>query len=360
MTMNSTLFTVSTIACFVCFPCVTRAQSNAAANEAALKKIVEMRSYLATSNLSEFVRKAGESGWKLPAIRSSWYVDRVPEDQTRRHALEQARRDFGFLIAGKLTKVAETVRLPATDRGTLRTSALTLLELRDQLLIEPGYGNLFLARRAVDIAAVAATRLVADLSYSDNDAEALVFRFTDDWNAPRLRRRVLNDEAGREVFQRSILIGEDEALKTTWGDNIGEALRVHRSDELRKKNPGLDFFVDDEMSEIPVATTETLWNHKMHFLLVQGLDTGSVKGLRSLLIFRQKVGRFPLHGGTKRFKEDSEVAGAFEKAWRPYQYEHQDEQWRLLHSEASAVYEKVTSGALCDEDELQARNSSPK
>lgn len=175
-----------------------------------------------------------------------------------------------------------------------------------------------------------------------------------------MRRRVLNDEAGGEVFTPLAFSDEEASLKKTWAKNIGKALSIRSNDALRRKNPDLDLFLDDEISDISAATTENLWNRKVHFLMIQGLGIGSVEGLRSLLTFRQKVRKFPMHGGTKRFKDDSEIAAAFEQAWRPFQYDRANEEWRLLHSSAAAVYEKVASGTLCDEDELQRRNSSSK
>lgn len=358
--MKRTLLALTTVAYLACFSSIASSQDAAAANEAALKRLSDMRSFLSTASLSTYLDKSAENGWRIPTIRSSWYVQRIPVDRTQRHALEQARRDFGFQLAEKLTPVAKVVRLPGTNQKTLEETVRTLLDLRDSLISEPGYGNLLLTRRAVDIAAIAATRLVADLHYPDNKVEVLVSQFADSWNSADIRRRVLNDEVGKEVFGRSALFGGEESLKKTWAANVGKALQIRGNESVGEVVPEIAIFADDEISDLSAPTTEELWNRKVHFLLVQGLDTGSVTGLRSLLVFRKKVGKFPVQGGVKVFKEDSEVAAAFEKAWRPYQYERQDQKWRLLHANASSVFEKVVAGTLCDEDELQRRNSTSK
>lgn len=176
--MKPILLALSIITWFACLSSMACAQDTTTANSAALKALTEMRSVLSAGSLSTFLDKSAENGWRIPVIRSSWYVDRIPDDRTQRHALEQARRDFGFQIARKLTEAATMITLPGTNQQTLEESVRTLLDFRDRVLNEPGYGNLLLARRAVDIAAIAATRLVADLTYSEKKGETLVSQFT--------------------------------------------------------------------------------------------------------------------------------------------------------------------------------------
>lgn len=314
------------------------------------QNVSEMIDVLKKSDVSDFVGNVEKRGWKAPKMFSLWYVNHHFSDRPELRKIELAKREFGELLACKLTEMAVLVR---TEKNAekLEKHAETLLKLVDWLGNNPGYGNIFLQNRSQDIASVAVVKFVADLNYPLEKADAWVHRFKWDWNKPEVRQKILSEESDSKAFTKKTGIAEDDLAKE-WGEGLGKA----REKKLEKSEIDREIFIDpghqrDSIPSIP----ETEWNEKDHFMIVQGFGSINVRDLDNLLKFRKAVGYFPSKPKKyRKYDGQSDISAAFYETWwyLSPKYNNDKEMSKLSTDRAARLYEDYLSGELCDEGEL--------
>ena len=322
-----------------------------------------------------------------PRLPSQWSVEhRSGKDE--RGKVDLAGREFGRKLAVQLDAVASALQdLPPGD--SLNRQALLLCDLSDWCASTPGYGNLFLAQRCLDLAAVGLARLTASLDFPLAECEKLAARMSPAWMSVEARARTLNDDAGTNLFAVG---GTQAEMEKTWGSG-GFLMREKRSGIHRPQGqePGrgfaetptlkanLDFFERDEPSAEPLTLVHS-WNSKRYERIVNGLELQNVNKALALLRFRSVVGRFPenpefseeqlrrheqavaeaaKHGIRVSRMDEGQPTGkaAFEQAWD--QRPNKDAQSHTLYASAWQAYIEVKTGQFLDQDTRAERMAAP-
>ena len=342
----------------------------------------------ALGNLPRLLVAAREHRWQAPRMPSRWSVGHRPgtDEQTR---VDLAAREFGRKMAVQLDAVAPVLQeLPPGDE--LHRQALLLCGLSDWCASTPGYGNLFLAQRCLDLAAVGLARLTASLDFPLAVCGKLAARMTPAWMGVEARALTLNGEAGADLFA----VGGTQAdLEKTWGSG-GFLMREKRSGRTRPEGqaPGrgfvetpalkanLDFFERDEPGTEPLTLVNS-WDARRYERIVNGLELQNVNKALALLKFRSVVGRFPEKPELteaqlqQRDKDIAEYAkrgikvvkfedgysslgeAAFAQAWG--QRPARTPQMHTLYSSAWQAYSEVKSGQFLDQDTRAVRMALP-
>ncbi len=252
--------------------------------------------------LSKFVRVAQMYHWQAPRIPSKWSVERRPGSEEQQKA-SLAGRNFGEKLADKLRVISFRLQDPKIRLKLMSRHTHLLCDLSDWCASTPGYGNLFLAQRCLDVAAVGLARLVACPDFPLADCEKLALRMTPTWMSVEARSRVLNDEVGTNLFA---VEGTQENMEKIWeaGSYLMRKKKVGEI-ELKEKEPGcgfidisklkanLDFFEDDNESNKMPLTVFRLLDSKRHALIVRGLDLENVDKALTILAFRSVTGQLP-------------------------------------------------------------------
>lgn len=324
---------------------------------------------------------------QAPRIPSRWSVEHRTSLADDRK-VDVAAREFGRELAVQLDATAPLLQTLALD-VELKQQARALCDLSDWCAATTGYGNLLLAQRCLDLAAVGLARLTASLDYPIGDCRELAARMTPGWMAVAVRARALNDEAGTNLFAVG---GTQEEMERTWGSG-GFLVREKRGGKSRPQGqaPGrgfvdtqeiranLDFFERDEPTAAPVTLTRT-WDSRRYERIVNGLELQSARKALALLRFRSTVGTFPEmleisqeesqqrerliadHAtiGVKIVKcEDayrSPGEAAFAQAWerRP----ERNAQDHALYASAWLAYSQVKNGQFVDQDTCEERKAA--
>lgn len=310
-----------------------------------------------------------------PRIPSQWHVvNRVRLGDARDAAI--TAREFGLELATHLQRVAAEVQSVPTD-AALAATGHHLCDLMEWCAGTKGYGNLLLAQRSLDIAAVALARLTATLEYPFDECRRLAARMEEvPWMGGEARRRTLNDDAGTELFP----IGTP--LERTWGSG-GFLMRERRANRQRPEGvaPGRGFFETeailanlDFFERDPEPTAVTLlstWNVRRYERIVNGLELQNVEKALALLRFRDVIGAFPEKVSfseeylRKRDMERAQYAkmgirvgsmydgmvpgaAAFMRAWN--QRQNKVAQEDNLDARAWQAYSEVKGGMFLDQD----------
>ncbi|MCG3150629.1 MAG: hypothetical protein PCFJNLEI_04117 [Verrucomicrobiae bacterium] len=277
---------------------------------------------------------------------------------------ETANRELGKQLVDQLSELPAKLNGPLTQEQ-LQDNTVQLMNLSDWCAATEGYGNLLLARRCLDLACIPLLRMVADLRVPVAQYEPLLKRLSPKWMSVETRRRVLNQEAGVELFHDSD--NTNEKLDIVWrlGYEAKRELEDPSRKERRKGNPlgnrldnspeiyaNVKFFIDDRAGG--VLTTTNSWEHKFHEIFIVGLDVPLADEVRALAEFRAVVGKFPTEDNPKSFYRGGE--GAFEEAWRPTVQKLPGmtrEQWNRRRSQfvvAWRAYASVLRGEILDMD----------
>ena len=166
-----------------------------------MKRIETLSTALQTGGVTGLLATARGNGWPCPRIPSKWSMEnRCPSNEWRKVLTEA--RDFGLSLAIALSDEApEFQSLPAGDE--LNRRATRLCDLSEWCAATTGYGNILLAQRSLDLAAVGLTRLTANLNFPLGTCEKLATRMTPGWMSVASRAAVFNDEAGARLFSGS-------------------------------------------------------------------------------------------------------------------------------------------------------------
>ena len=358
------------------------------ANDTAeMDRIHSLDAALRQGGFSGLLSVARQHQWQAPRMPSKWSVEHRPgsDEQAK---VAPAAREFGRRLAIQLDAAAPVVQELAPGEELNRQANL-LCDLSDWCATTPGYGNLFLAQRCLDLAAVGLARLTASLEFPLAGCEKLAARMTPAWMGVEARARTLNDDAGTNLFAVG---GTQAEMEKTWGSG-GFLMREKRSGIHRPQGqePGrgfaetptlkanLDFFERDEPSAEPLTLVHS-WDSKRYERIVNGLELQNVNKALALLRFRSVVGRFPenpefseeqlrrheqavaeaaKHGIRVSRMDEGQPSGkaAFEQAWD--QRPNKDAQSHTLYASAWQAYIEVKTGQFLDQDTRAERMAAP-
>lgn len=353
-----------------------------------LKRIKAMSAALEGGGIAGLIDEAKEQSWKAPHIPSQWHVDHVSKAEQK--PVDAAARDLGKRLADRLSELAPKMQqLPVGDLLSEQTESL--LDLSDWCAATDGYGNVFLAQRSLDLAAVGVARLAANLDFPAQRIDNLLARMDPKWMSIEANQRVLNQDAGEEIFTA---LDRDE-MERTYGSGQ-RLLAEQRNPGLfaeRQKSPqqwrlvetpevkaNLGFFDGVEIGQVRPVTLVNLWDHNWHLGIITGLELQSIKKAKALADFRRALGEFPekpvftaeeisvrdreMADAAKRgieivpFEEaySSPRAAAFAQAWDIYLAKTYGSRGKAptrlqtLHASALQAYDEVQRGEFFDRD----------
>lgn len=353
-----------------------------------LKRIAAMNAALDDGGIAGLLGKANEQSWKAPRIPSQWHVEHVSKSEQK--LVDLAAREFGKRLAKSLEKEALSMqRLPAGNPLSKQTELL--LGLSEWCAATEGYGNLFLAQRCLDLAAVGVARLAANLDFPIERVESLLARTNPAWMSAEVNLRVLNQDAGALIFTSP---NRDEMERILGAGRIRmrmaripdvkadmESRKIAQTlPNLKAINDNLSFFEGVESSQVRPFTLVNLWDHNWHTGIIIGLELQSIQKAKYLKEFRKAIGSFPEkpvftekqlrereRGAAEAAKaglkvtnmEDtysSPMAAAFALAWKSYLETTGEDLGKLpssrynLDTGAYQAYDEVQRGVFFDRD----------
>jgi hypothetical protein len=381
----------STLALLVLFLLMRAAQAQ---GQDEMNRITVMRSAVETGDLRSFVDRAKRDGWTVPHIPSKWHVENVSSPD--RKSIDLAARELGKALAEQLAGVApQTQNTLASEKLDLLT--LMLLDLSAWCAMTEGYGNVFLAQRCLDLAAVGVARLTANLDFPLEKGNARLARMYPSWMSVETAMRVLNKDSGALIFTTTDR-AEMERIYVSGQQLLAEqrnpkllAERLHSPRELRlietpaiKANLG---FFDVEIGRVRPRTLVNLWDQSWHLRIINGLELQTIRKAKALAEFRRLVGKFPdksffsneqlqkIDQWSRESYEKSKITrvvtpagtfdslerAAFAQAWGSYlvkTYGYQAKAPSELHNldaPAFQAYDEVQRGVFFDQDSASAR-----
>jgi len=231
-----------------------------------------------------------------PWMPSSWHVENVAPAGKRLD--ETAAVALGRMLAQRLAEIAPLLQtLPPGDELLGKTTAMC--DLADWSTTDTGYGNMLLAQRARDLAAVGVARLAADLEFPLERILPLAVRLHPLGPGPAERQRALNGEAGVDIFR----MADQSDLEATWAAGARLLAQSRQADPRRGGAPRsemdllrthLDFFADEPPGPNEPVTLVAMWERKWHRRLVDGLESRSAAQAVAIVEYRRVTGRFPL------------------------------------------------------------------
>jgi hypothetical protein len=254
--------------------CASLAVVNAKSAEAD-DPLVTMR-VAAERGVEQFANAARAGGWHAPVIPSRWHTEQVAAPEMR--TSQRAARGLGAALTRGLAETAPKTRALPTGDILLRQTA-ALCDVAEWCAGAEGYGNALLAQRALDLAAVGVARLAADEKFPLEKVLPIATRLRMPMADVAARQRILNAEAGQELFTRA----EQTDLERVWTTGASGSAAASRA----------AFFRDERPSQGEPLTLAATWERKWHERLVDGLELRSVTLAIALVEFRRVTGGFP-------------------------------------------------------------------
>ena len=271
-------------------------------------------------------------------------------------------RALGRGIVAEIEKEARFLLEAPTVQDT-ESRVTGLLDLAQWCTQSEGYGNVMLGRRCLDLAGVGVAKLLVNPDYPQERCDQLVARLSNPRLDQESGRRILNQEAGAEVFPPGL---NAEEIQRVWGNGrILWRFKMNPSRDLDRTYPippetplivrNLSFFADPDWPASVARTAKSSWDVKWHERIVNGLKTQNMERVEALARFRKAVGKFP-------DEQDSGDAlrpgpeGVFYKAWLAHgdapagQDMAQNDYYRKVGFAAWAAYDRVRRGVFVDED----------
>ena len=307
-------------------------------NQRMIDHLTEMATVLRTGGIDAFLLRSRQQSWTAPKMFSAWYIAHLPNDPDGFKKVEEAKSQLGLEFARQLSVIATTVR-ETKETARLEGTSESLFTAVDWLGREVAYGNLFLQDRAYDVAAVAVTKLVIDLSYPMEKAEAAMRRFDWRWGNPVNCRKVLFEETNGQHFKSDKPNSTFEEVDQEFREGVSLVLKLGSIE----KRPDLEIFVRQDLKpDESFVVPETTWAKRAHIQIGEvGFASMNYKNLKPLHEFRKRYGKFP----TKpvqyvKHKGESDVKAAF---W--------ELSWEDSYGVAGAwvVYEAYLDGRLTDQ-----------
>jgi len=291
-----------------------------------LDQVVEMQKFSESQGWKDFVVIAKEKQWRAPVMPSLWHVERFSTGEVRQ--IHLASRELGRELVDQLAALPQKLNEHLTTEELVET-ADRLLYLSEWCGTTEGYGNFLLANRSLDLACIPLARLVTDLNVPTDRYAPLLKKLQPEWLRVEKRRRILNHEAGSELFPVSNK--QDEDMEVVWGSGVvSRSERKHPGwKDRRKDDPlfdfveerpailaNLDFFADDRSNAASPLTLINRWNNKHHYtLVVMKSSIHLAQEVSDLAEFRSVVGSFPTNAVPGAIRPG--VEGAFYAAWTP-------------------------------------------
>lgn len=315
---------------------------------------------LSTNALDGFIATVEADRLSVPVIPSQWFADRVATDVERVRI--STARTFGSNLLQRLDEYASQV-VTVSNLAQCVQHADVLLRVASWLGGADGYENAILAARAQDVATVPASRLLVATNYPTDKVALLVLRLAGSWYAADVRARILDVEAGTNLFTASATGPlTPRVLEEVW--TLGQWRRASQRGEIAPdfKITGIDqgrvdlgvldqhleFFQPSE--SLGNRTTRERWSSKNHEAFVFGLESANVRMLRALARFRELVGEFPTSVPYTNHPFASQQEAAFEYAWRPHRGKE-----GAIYGDALYAYQKITRAEFVDQDTAIAR-----
>jgi hypothetical protein len=318
--------------------------------DSASGRIWAQSSFLRAHSITGFLDEAAHEGWQMPWVRSAWALARVEDEAEKKSG--EAVLELALAFSASLDRIGPTCRglpeymeatadlsrqvratwhdrrLSAEDVDAAITLSRYLFRLADWFAQEPGYGNLVLARRAMDLAVLPAARVLADDSISYERLAWLEAALAPAWGEPEFAARMLNREIAPGQFDPK---GDRDALRERWqqgrlqssdsrdhhwverlaalAPEFGRAARASRGAPF--PNESLEIV---RYQDVLKSATTSVWLRSAYYEpFTDSATSYAVYRLRPLLIFRRELGEFP------RFEIAGAITpglrGAFDHVW---------------------------------------------
>lgn len=275
-----------------------------------IERLERIRDTLRESGLEGVIKLVGVNGWAPPVIPSHWKIERERDDSLRR--IGTTARSLGRDLVNALDELAPKMRPEPVTVGFYQ-QAWQLTELARWIASREGYGNGFVAQRAIDLAAVASARITAAIDKNVGNYRELADRLHGPWEAVEWRAAALNRELGQDAF---VARNQDD-LGRVWDSGSAAIARAR----LKNGSGGrLDIANAEFYEDSDTATRKTVsgsWGDKRHERLVRGLETNNVIQAIGLAEFRSIVGYFPERPTTKSLTPTQREAIEWQKKHYP-------------------------------------------
>jgi hypothetical protein len=246
---------------------------------------------------NSFVALGLAAGRPAPSMPSRWHLANATAADQR--PVEAAAAALGRTLTQQLVGLAPSLQTLPPGDDLLRQTA-NLCDLADWSAMSPGYGNVLITQRARDLAAVGVARLAADLDFPLAKILPLAARLHPLGPGVAERQRLLNLEAGAEIF-RTADQGDLEATWATGARLLAESRQPGprrgggaRGGDLTVLRAHLAFFQDEPPGPGEPATLAVMWDRKWHKQVVDGIESRAAAQAVALVEFRRVTGRFPL------------------------------------------------------------------
>ena len=271
--------------------------------EALRKDVVALRHALSEKGAYDFVKDAGTP--KLaPHIHSQCWVDWLPEQDVRRRAYEQEKRDFGLDMLGHLeTLTSDEIGVGEPIR--LQVRAERLVAIAEWLKTSWGYGNYILKHQAEEQALSFIAKMAVNGSCSPQEVRGLLGRVDEHAKSAPMQVAILNEESPHKYSLPATETGSgiQSALGRQWGTHRRAAEKYFKS-RIHNKVPLLFEVVKDEEREYAFyvpdrnlgdASVRKYWNQKDHEeVCVYGMYTQRREKIEWILKFREIIGPIPV------------------------------------------------------------------
>ena len=261
----------------------------------------DLSSALQAAGVSNLLTFAKNNGIASPRIPSKWHLEhRTTTDEEKQQSV--LARKFGFQIVEALDNEEKQQRDSFADE-VLFKQTLMLLDFSDWCMETVGWGNMLLANRCLDLAAVASARLATNTNFPIERCELAVSRLSPEWMSSRARAAVLNNEAGTNLFALAFVESTEE-LDMACGagrylaryKNIkppsDTRLPPSRSLDILAAKLNFDFFIDTPNSPDHKSLNAS-WDYRMFQRFRHGFATQIQDEAKNVLIFRKTIGCFP-------------------------------------------------------------------
>ena len=307
---------------------------------------------LSTNTLVRFIAIVEENRLPAPVIPSKWFAERVA-------TVERVRvlnaRTFGSSMLQRLDACASRLVVVSNLEQCAQQTDV-LLRIASWLGGAESYGSALLATRAQDVATMPAGRLLVATNFPTEKVTLLISRFVGSWYGADVRARILDAEAGTNLFVSSTArLITQRTLQEVW--TLGQWRRALLRGELSRDFQLAGINQDQCQIQQPESagnrTTRERWLFNNHEAFVIGLEPANVRMLRSLARFRELVGEFPTSVPYSNHPFTSQQEAAFEYAWRSHRGKE-----GAVYSLAFHAYQKITRGEFVDQDTAIVRMRS--
>ena len=314
---------------------------------------------LTNGGITNLMAMVTSKNLQMPCIPSKWHVDNMIDNPVEKEAALKIR-SFGLQLAKELvSKAAEMREIESYDECF--DLMLVLCDLSEWCAQTEGYGNVFIAREALDIAAVGLMKITCNTNFPIEKCVLFKDRVTNkhEWMNIESRGRIFDAELGTHVFAKC---KTEKDLRFTLFGGATLHMQNHKPELLL---PGFEkhivndpifekhssFFVVDQLPSN--RTLAEIWDYNMNSELGGTFETLTVEKAASVLTFRSAVGFFPPPlpqspaedlAAFEKMKDEYAQKGvsisrlenspgydpleeAFKIAWKPYYNKNADNQY---------------------------------